>query len=70
MDIIEKKRRLQKIVCEIYQDISEEEKNKKQQYARKWYKHLSEEEKLKNPQYGRERYIKSSWIWKTKASWV
>lgn len=70
MDIIEKKRRLQKMVCEIYQDISEEEKNKKQQYARKWYKHLSEEEKLKNPQYGRERYIKSSWIWKTKASWV
>ena len=70
MDIIEKKRRLQKMVCEIYEDISEEEKNKKQQYARKWYKHLSEEEKLKKPQYGRERYIKSSWIWKTKASWV
>ena len=58
------------MVCEIYQDISEEEKNKKQQYARKWYKNLSEEEKLKNPQYGRERYIKSSWRWKTKASWV
>ena len=39
--------KLQKKVCEIYQNLSNEEKEKKQQYGRKLYKNLLEDVKQK-----------------------
>ena len=41
---------------EIYQNLSEEERDKKRQYAQERRRILSEEEKKKKRQYGREPY--------------
>ena len=43
----ENKKRLQKKICERYQNLSKEETEKKWQYGREHYKNLSEDEKNK-----------------------
>ena len=52
----ENKERLQKKVCERYQNLSKEEKQKKRQYGRERYKNLSEDEKQKLVEYRRKYY--------------
>ena len=41
------KERLQKMVCDLYKALSEEEKNKKRQYGRSQYQNISEGKKIK-----------------------
>ena len=50
-----KQRKISIRLCEIYQDLSEEEKNKKHQYTRERYRNFFEEEKNKQRENGRER---------------
>ena len=53
----ENKERLQKKICERYQNLFKEEKEKKRQYGREHYKNLSEGEKNKLVEYGKKNII-------------
>ena len=55
----ENKERLQKKVCERYQNLSKEEKQKKRQYGRERYKNLSEDEKAKSLLSIEEKYYRT-----------